>query len=330
MNSFVFTCGDINGIGPEIVIKALNKIASIKVNAKFYFICPINIFESTAANVSPKFEYDVTKSIYEDSSSGIIIVNNSSAKQNLGKSTVSSGRISFSAIYSAYSMLQDKLANAVITAPISKTAINKANVGFSGHTEMFAKWTHSKTYVMTFLSNKIKSALVTIHKPIKEVANSLNKSKLVDIINVLDRTLKIDLDINKPRIAVLGLNPHAGEGGLIGQEEMDIIIPAINGCFPKVSIEGPFPPDAFFARKRYKEFDMILGMYHDQSLIPFKLLNPGKGVNYTAGLPIVRTSPNHGVAYDIAGDFVADESSMIQAYKYAAAIVKNRRKNLGK
>lgn len=330
MNSFIFTCGDINGIGPEIVIKALNKITSVRVDAKFYFICPLNIFESTATHVSPKFEYVVKKSIYEDSSSRIIVVNNSSAKQNLGKPTASSGRVSFNAIHSAYLMLQDKLANAVITAPISKTAINKANVGFSGHTEMFAKWTHSKTYVMTFLSNKIKTALVTIHKPIQEVANSLNQSKLADIIYILDRTLKIDLDINKPRIAVLGLNPHAGEGGLIGQEEKNIIIPAINLCSRKISVEGPFPSDAFFARRRYKEFDMVLGMYHDQSLIPFKLLNPGSGVNYTAGLPIVRTSPDHGVAYDIAGDFVADESSILQAYKYAATIVKNRRKNLGK
>lgn len=329
MNSFIFTCGDTNGIGPEIVIKTLNRITRRKSKNIYYFICPLNIFEATSKHIPPEFSFEVINKIKTIKSTNVIVLDSGYAKQNLGKSTIYSGRNSYNSLKTAFDMLRSKLANAVITAPISKTSIYKAGIHFPGHTEMFADWTNTGDYVMTFLSKQICTALATIHIPLKNVSNLLNSNKLTTIINVLDRTLRYDLNISNPKIAVLGLNPHAGENGLIGIQECNTIIPVIKKCSRKFNINGPFPADAFFARRLYKNFDIVLGMYHDQVLIPFKLLNPDGGVNYTAGLPIVRTSPDHGVAYDIAGDYVADESSMVQAYLYAKKIVNNRKKSIG-
>ena len=193
---------------------------------------------------------------------------------------------------------------------------------------MFANWTRSSNYVMTFLSHQMNAALYTIHNPLKKIANLLNSKKLKETLNVVIHTLKTDLGLSDFKIAVLGLNPHAGENGIIGNEEKMLIQPVIKNYAKFIDIQGPFSPDAFFGNKSYKNFDMILGMYHDQILIPFKMINFGKGVNYTAGLPIVRTSPDHGVAYDIVEKYIADESSIIQAYKYARRIVKNRKKSI--
>jgi len=328
MNNFVFTCGDTNGIGPEIVIKTLNKLVRLNSNNRYFFICPVNIFHSTTKNIKPEFTYSIVDSLTfsKTISPSVIVYNSGNAKQSFGKPTITSGKSSYNSIKLSFNMLRAKLADAVITAPISKKAINLAGVNFPGHTEMYANWCKTENYVMTFLSKKLCTALVTIHKPIKEISKLLNKRKLESVINVLINALHYDLRINDPSIAVLGLNPHAGETGLIGKEEKEIILPAIKKCSRSISIEGPFSPDAFFARKLYKNYDIVLGMYHDQVLIPFKLLNSSGGVNYTAGLPIVRTSPDHGVAYDIASAYRADESSMLQAFSYAEKIVINRKK----
>jgi 4-hydroxythreonine-4-phosphate dehydrogenase len=174
------------------------------------------------------------------------------------------------------------------------------------------------------------ATLFTIHHPLKDVSKLFSYKKLSTLVEVIINTLKFDLEISEPKIAVLGLNPHAGENGIIGKEEIDIISPVVKQYEELVEIEGPFSSDAFFGSKAYKNYDMIIGMYHDQVLIPFKLLNFGGGVNYTAGLPIIRTSPDHGVAYDIAGKFIADESSILQAFKYAKRIVNNRKRISGK
>jgi 4-hydroxy-L-threonine phosphate dehydrogenase PdxA len=174
---------------------------------------------------------------------------------------------------------------------------------------------------MMFLSCEMNAALVTIHEPIRKVPGLITQKLLKDKIGVVKKMLQSDLAFKDIRIAVLGLNPHAGESGNIGKEEGKIIKPVIdklNYC------DGPFSPDAFFANRLYKNYDCIVGMYHDQLLIPFKMLNFSRGVNYTAGLPIVRTSPDHGTAFDIAGKGIADESSMLQAFRYADIIVNNR------
>jgi len=326
MKRFVFTCGDINGIGPEIVIKTLNKI-SLKTKNKFYFICPSNVFKETARLVKPNFKYEIVKKVNKLSHIPVQIIDLGNARINPCKATAVSGEVSYNSIKIAFALAANYEANAIITAPISKTAFNIAEINFPGHTEMLAKWSGTKNYVMTFLSKKLNAALLTIHKPVKMVPGLVRKERLLNTLNILIKTFKVDLNILKPKIAVLGLNPHAGENAIIGDEEEKIIKPVVKSFQSKNKIYGPFSPDAFFGAKMYKDFDLILGMYHDQVLIPFKLLNFSSGVNYTAGLKIIRTSPDHGVAYDIAWKNKADESSFLQAYKYAELISKNREKN---
>ena len=329
MNKFVFTCGDINGIGPEIVIKTLNQITRHNTSDKFFFICPLNIFQTATSYIKPTFDYEIVNQKDQSSSTFVTVINSGAAKQSMGKPTITSGKAANKSLVLSYELLRRGDADAVITAPISKTAAKMAGIKFSGQTEMFAKWSNTKNYAMTFLSKKMCAALITIHYPLKDVSKLLNFKKLDTFIKMIIRTLRIDLRVLEPKIGVLGLNPHAGENGIIGMEEIDIISPVIKKHAKLVSIEGPFSSDSFFGSKAYKNFDMIIGMYHDQVLIPFKLLNFGGGVNYTAGLPIVRTSPDHGVAYDIAGKFIADESSILQAFKYAKRIVNNRKKKIG-
>jgi 4-hydroxythreonine-4-phosphate dehydrogenase len=326
MNNFVFTCGDINGIGPEIVIKTLNKITRQKTSDKYFFICPLNIFQAATLHIKPTFTYEIVNLKNQCSSASVTVINQGRAKQSIGKPTITSGKAAYKTLVLSYELLRKGESDAVITAPISKTAIKMAGINFSGQTEMFARWTNTKNYAMSFLSKRMCAALFTIHYPLKDVPKLLNLKKLNNLVEVMINTLKVDLEILEPKIAVLGLNPHAGENGIIGTEEIDIILPVIKKYAKSAEIEGPFSSDAFFGSKAYKNYDMIIGMYHDQVLIPFKLLNFGGGVNYTAGLPIVRTSPDHGVAYDIAGKFIADESSILQAFKYAKRIVINRKK----
>ena len=192
---------------------------------------------------------------------------------------------------------------------------------------MYAEWSNVSNFVMMFLSKKMNAALATIHEPIINVPKLINLKNLKNKLNVIINSLVTDLGIKNPKIAVLGLNPHAGEEGLIGKEEQSILRPLLNLNEFSNYLSGPFSPDAFFANRLYKNYDLVLGMYHDQVLIPFKLINFGSGVNYTAGLPIVRTSPDHGTAFDIAGKSLANESSFLEAYKYAKKIVNNREKN---
>lgn len=330
MKRFVFTCGDVNGIGPEIVIKTLNKISNKKSNDRFYFVCPANVFKKTINHIKPRFKYKIVDRYKPKEESPVLIINAGRVIQKFGQPTNLSGAIAYKSLKVSFDLIKSNKANAIITAPISKIALKMAGIRFKGQTEMFAKWTGTKNYAMTFLSKRISVALLTIHIPINNVSNSINSSKLEILLNIIIRMLKQDLSRTDPKIAVLGLNPHAGEYGLIGKDELRVISPIIEKYSNKLSINGPFSPDAFFGSTKYKDFDMIIGMYHDQILIPFKMLTFGKGVNYTAGLPVVRTSPDHGVAYDIAGKYIADESSIINAYKYARLIVGNREKLFAK
>ena len=322
MNKFVFTCGDINGIGPEIVIKSLNKITKDSKD-EFIFVCPLNVFNSASKIVKPEFDYAFTSS-GKKINKKVLILSTGSYKHKTGIPTVDSGNASFDSIKKSFELIKKRYSDAVITAPISKTAIKMAGKNFPGHTEMFAEWCNVKNFVMMFLSGRMNAAIATIHEPVKSVSRLITKELLNKKIAVIYNSLTIDLKIKSPQIAILGLNPHAGENGLIGNEEEKIIKPFIFGSRFSTSLSGPFSPDAFFAKRMYKNFDLVFGMYHDQVLSPFKLINFGSGVNYTAGLPIVRTSPDHGTAFDIAGKGVADESSLLSAFKYAKKIVRNR------
>jgi 4-hydroxythreonine-4-phosphate dehydrogenase len=326
MNTFLFTCGDINGIGPEIIIKTLNKIHSIP-GKKYIVLIPNNIFELTAGIVKPEFNFTVTNNQNDLDNKDIIIYDLGKAKQILGSISKEAGKFAYSAIKTSFHLLSGKKADAVITAPISKTSMHMFGVNFPGHTEIYSEWSGVKDFVMMFLSSEMNAALVTIHEPIKNVPKLIKQKLLQSTIATVKSTFQSDLAVRNIKLAVLGLNPHAGESGHIGTEEENIIKPAIQKfdyC------EGPFSSDAFFANKLYKNYDCVLGMYHDQLLIPFKMLNFSSGVNYTAGLPIVRTSPDHGNAYDIAGKGIADESSMLQAFRFADIIVNNRKRINGK
>ena len=322
MNTFIFTCGDINGIGPELIIKTLNKIHLLP-GKKFIVLIPTNIFELTAGIVKPEFNFSVTNNPNDLDKKDIIIYDLGKAKQVLGSITKEAGKFAYSAIKTSFNLLSGKKADAVITAPISKMAIHMYGIKFPGHTEIYSDWCGVKDFVMMFLSSEMNAALVTIHEPIKNIPKLIKQKLLQSTITAVKNTFQSDFAAKDLRLAVLGLNPHAGESGYIGSEEEKIIKPAIkkfNYC------EGPFSPDAFFANKLYKNYNCVLGMYHDQILIPFKMLNFSSGVNYTAGLPIVRTSPDHGTAFNIAGKGIADETSMLQAFRYADIIVNNRKR----
>jgi 4-hydroxythreonine-4-phosphate dehydrogenase len=326
MNKFAFTCGDINGVGPEIVIKSLNKLCRHS-KSKFIFICPGNVFKLSAKEHKPEFDFKIADEISAISGQPeVLVLNIGNFPRKTGKPTKDSGRASFLAIKTAFDLAYAKTIDGIITAPISKRAIKMAGVEFPGHTEMLARWCRIKDFVMLFLSGKMNAALLTIHEPVSRAVKLISREMILKKLRVTEDALIKDLKIRTPKIAVLGLNPHAGEGGLIGSEEMEKIKPALDEFKGASIISGPYSPDAFFGSGSFKNFDLILGMYHDQVLIPFKLLNFNSGVNYTAGLPVVRTSPDHGTAYDIAGKNVADPSSILHAFSYAEKIVRNRRR----
>ncbi len=329
MTKVVFTCGDINGIGPEISVKVFSKIFQKKNNNQIIFVCPKNIFEFYYKLTNASFKYQIIdKQSYSKSALNLIPLPDSSIK--FGLPTKLSGKISFQSISKALDLIKSNAADVLVTSPISKEAFKLAKINFPGHTELLAKSENNKNYLMLFLSNKIKAGLLTIHSPLSKVPKLITKSNLKRAIEILNTTAKKDLKILKPKIAVLGLNPHAGENGLIGNEENKIIKPLIISLKERYDVSGPFVPDAFWGNKTYKQYDLVLGMYHDQILIPFKLLNFNKGVNYTAGLNLIRTSPDHGTAYDIAGLNMANESSLFQSYKYALKIFQNRKHFIAK
>ncbi|HEX9251525.1 MAG TPA: 4-hydroxythreonine-4-phosphate dehydrogenase PdxA [Ignavibacteriaceae bacterium] len=326
MTRVVFTCGDVNGIGPEIAVKAFSKIYSKKNNHQLIFVCPKNVFEYYYKITKVSFNYQiVTDPTFSTSQLNVIPLTNNKIK--LGYPTKVSGEIAFNSIKKSLELSDHNFADVLVTAPISKEAFNLAKLNFPGHTELLAKHENTNNYLMLFLSEKIKAGLLTIHSPINKVSKLISKEKIVKAINLLNLTAKRDLKIKNPKIAVLGLNPHAGEKGLIGNEEISIIEPVIKSLQKNINVYGPFVPDAFWGNKSYKKFDMILGMYHDQVLVPFKLLNFNSGVNFTAGLKLIRTSPDHGTAYDITGMNKADESSILQSYKYAINIFQNRNRS---
>ena len=221
--------------------------------------------------------------------------------------------------------VQQGFIQGITTCPISKSSLNDAGYPFPGHTEMLASLTKSPTFAMMMAGNKLRVTLVTIHCPLRDVANALTKKAIYSMIRTTHQALQIDFAINDPNIAVAGLNPHGGENKLFGNEEEQVIGPAIEiAQTNNINVSGPYPPDTIFFKAAAGEFDAVVCMYHDQGLIPFKLLHFEDGVNITLGLPIVRTSVDHGTAYDIAGKGLASHRSLDEAVRLAAAISRNR------
>jgi 4-hydroxythreonine-4-phosphate dehydrogenase len=322
------TLGDFNGIGPEIIIKTLT-------DARILKIC-IPVVYGSYKVLSKYKKITETEEVVFNSIRNMEGLN--PKKINLitcweedfevspGKVTEQAGKCALISLEKASEDLFAGKIDAVVTAPINKNNIQSENFKFPGHTEYFTEKAGIKDSLMLLVSENLRVGVVTGHIPLAEVKTQLTKEKLISKINVMYKSLKNDFGIQKPKIALLGLNPHAGESGLLGKEEQELMIPLIEELKNKgILIFGPFPSDGFFGMHHYKKFDGVLAMYHDQGLIPFKTLAFDSGVNYTAGLPVVRTSPDHGTAYDIAGKNIASESSVREAMYLACDIVKAKK-----
>lgn len=326
MIKVIFSCGDVNGIGPEIAVKVFSKIFKSQKTNHIIYITPFNVFNYYYKKLKADFKFSIIDSIKSSKSNLLNIIKIADTKLSVGKITSSAGKASYLSLQQGVDLIIKNEADILVTPPLSKESVNKAGIKFIGHTEYLANRELKDEYLMTFVSDNLIASLVTIHEPIKNVSGLLSKEKLKKVILLFHKTLEQDLGVKNPRIAVLGLNPHAGENGLIGKEESEIIIPVIKSFNDHYNISGPFVPDAFWGNQLYKKFDAVLGMYHDQILIPFKMLNFNSGVNYTAGLKMIRTSPDHGTAFDIAGKNIASPSSLYQAYKVGLNIYHNRKK----
>lgn len=320
------TLGDINGIGPEVVIKMLadNRICEFFTPVVYGAASVITHYRKIIEGAE-NMQFTTIKNAGEARGKRINLVSCIDEEIILepGKSTQTAGQAAVKMLRAAAQDLKSGAIHAVVTAPINKENVQADNFHFTGHTEFFASEFGGQPLMM-MCSELLKVGLVTIHMPVAEVSGNITYEKIVDTLELLRHSLISDFGIVEPKIAVLALNPHAGDGGLLGTEEENIIKPAILEASQKgVLAFGPFPADGFFAAATYEKYDAVLAMYHDQGLIPFKTLTPD-GVNFTAGLPIVRTSPDHGVAYDIAGQDKADPSSMRKAAYMAIDILRCR------
>lgn len=324
------THGDINGIGYEVLLKALgDERISELCTPIIYGSAKIASYYRRGMEL-PEFRLFQIDSADNASPTDVNIVNviGEDYKLDPGTPTPAAGKAALIALERAVADLRDGLIDVLVTAPINKHTIHGDDFDFPGHTEYLEdRLGDGDRAMMIMCAEGIRVALVTIHEPIAEVAPKLSSELITERLVAFNRSLVEDFGIHRPRIAVLALNPHAGDAGVIGSEETEIIIPAIEAAAAKKILAfGPYPADGFFGSGAYRKFDGILAMYHDQGLIPFKVLAGEHGVNYTAGLPFVRTSPDHGTAYDIVGQDRADEQSMREAIYTAIDIFRNRRR----
>ena len=322
------SCGDINGIGPEIILKVMNdnRILDICTPVIFANNKVINFYRKGLPDININFS--AIKEIAKVNTKQVNVFNcwEEDVAVTPGILNDIGGKYAVISLNMAAEALKAGQIDGLVTAPIHKKNIQSDNFAFTGHTPYFKKLFGAADVVMFMVAENMKVALLTEHVPLKEVAQYVTKERIMSKLQLMNQSLKKDFGINKPKIAVLGLNPHAGDEGLIGKEEIEIIKPAIKDAKQKdIFCFGPYPSDAFFARGQYEKFDGILAIYHDQGLIPFKSLAVGEGVNYTAGLNAVRTSPDHGVAFDIAGKGIADESSLREAIYKCIDILRGRK-----
>ncbi len=319
--------GDINGIGLEVVIKTFldNRMLDFCIPI-VYGSYKVSSYHRKALEIND-FSFNIIKKVEEANpkKANLLECWKDNVEVKLGQDNTDGGKYALISLEEATKDLLEGKIDALVTAPINKENIQNADFNFPGHTEYLAEKFGGES-LMLMVNDVIKVGVATNHIPVNAIAKNLSAETIFSKLKTLNKTLIQDFCINGPRIAVLGLNPHAGDKGLIGKEEEEIIIPAINNA-KSISINafGPYPADGFFGSGNFKKFDAVLAMYHDQGLIPFKSLSFGDGVNFTAGLSIVRTSPDHGVAYDIAGQNKAEENSFRKAVYLACDIVKNRK-----
>lgn len=319
--------GDINGISYEIIIKALND------NRLNDFCIPIVYGSPKVAAYHRKaldiesFNFNAIRVASEANPrrANLINVLEDNIRVELGKSTKMAGESSLLALDALIHDMQAGEIDAVVTAPICKENIAEAGFAFPGHTEFFQSVFKADDVLMLMVYEQLRVGVATAHIPIKEVAGVISKDLVYNKLKILGDSLVKDFGLTKGKIAVLGLNPHAGDNGVIGNEDVEIIKPAIDKARDEgVFAVGPFSADGFFGSGAYRQYDAVLAMFHDQGLIPFKVLSQGAGVNFTAGLSIVRTSPGHGTAFDIVGKDLGDATSMRNAIYLATDIIRNR------
>ncbi|MEA5406020.1 4-hydroxythreonine-4-phosphate dehydrogenase PdxA [Arcicella sp. DC2W] len=323
------TLGDYNGVGPEVILKALtsNRILKLCTPVIYgsqrvftYYRKALELKDWTLHGIqsidqiNPKFTNVIT--CWDDKQTEV----------TPGKVTPEAGAAALACLQKATEDLKAGHIHAIVTAPINKNNIQSEEFKFPGHTEYFTEAFDSKESLMFLVSDVLRVGVVTGHIPLGRVRGAITQEKITQKLNLMFTSLVEDFGIQKPKIAVLGLNPHAGEDGLLGNEEKEVISPVLEQFRKKGNLVfGPFPADGFFGNAQFKHYDAVLAMYHDQGLIPFKYISFENGVNFTAGLSVVRTSPDHGTAYDIAGKNVAKETSMLEAIFTAIDVVRNRK-----
>jgi len=323
------TMGDANGIGPEIILKCLSDSRLLRM-MRPVVVGSLEVIEVHARRLG--FEairfVRVETGISGKDDDRIPLVDVSGDDDvpvEFGCISAAAGMLAMKAVAEAVRMCLSGEADAMVTAPISKKAISLGGYSEPGHTEFIASRCGASRFTMMMVADRLRIALVTGHVPIWDVPKRINQAEILKQLSVLDATMKADFGLDRPRIAVLALNPHAGEEGILGKEEMNTITPALEKAKDEgIQAVGPFPADGFFGASTYLKFDAVLAMYHDQGLVPFKTLAFDSGVNFTAGLPIVRTSPDHGTAYDIAGQGKASPDSMRSAIYLAVDVARRR------
>ncbi|MEA2011929.1 MAG: 4-hydroxythreonine-4-phosphate dehydrogenase PdxA [Verrucomicrobiota bacterium] len=330
----IVTMGDPSGIGPEIAVKTtidpeVRAVANIVVwGSKKILQIAANKFLKKKHEIHPLIPGKFPK-IYD--AEKIYCVNQSNISYSdiqLGKVSTLAGQLAYDCIVNATKYVLSGQAQAIVTAPVNKESINKCNINFSGHTELIAKICGVRKFAMMQSSGKLRVVFVTTHISLKEVSAHVTKERIIETIGLLRNVLSLE-GITNPKIAIAALNAHAGEGGFMGTEEIDTIIPAIESCRDnKCTIDGPFPPDTLFIENIRTQYDGIISMYHDQGHIPFKMLAFDKGVNSTLGLPIIRTSVDHGTAFDRAWQGNADINSLKAACLTAAKRAGTKQKNI--
>lgn len=319
--------GDINGISYEVIIKSLLDERILDLCVPIIYGSPkVAAYHKKALELE-ELNMNSIRNAGEAGNKRVNVINcvDEDIRVELGKSTKQAGESSYLALKAAVEDLNDKKIDALVTGPINKQNIQSENFKHSGHTEYLQEMFNVNEVIMLMVSDILKVGVVAGHIPMAELSSFISKDKIVSKLTTLNHSLQKDFRIRKPKIAVLGLNPHAGDGGLLGNEEKEVIEPAINAAKAnKILAFGPYPADGFFGSGKYKKFDAVLAMYHDQGLIPFKTISGDNGVNFTAGLPVIRTSPAHGTAYELAGKNEASSASFRNAIYLACDIIKNR------